>query len=70
MEVVPSGGGDVVEVETIELVKPARQDLVKVVDGANRGKTGKLISIEGTDAVLMDGTLAELSFIGRLADQG
>jgi hypothetical protein len=44
--------------------------LVKVVDGANRGKTGKLISIEGTDAVLMDGTLAELSFIGRLADQG
>jgi hypothetical protein len=68
LEVEPLGGGPPVPVEIIELVQPARQDLVKVVGGPTQGATGRLISIEGADAVLADGTLAELSLIGKLAE--
>jgi transcription elongation factor SPT5 len=67
LEAVPLDGGAPVEVDCIELVKPARQDLVKVVGGPNKGLTGRLISIEGNDAVLADGTLAELFLIGKQA---
>ncbi|KAI8472989.1 MAG: hypothetical protein J3K34DRAFT_519351 [Monoraphidium minutum] len=69
LEAAPLGGGAAVVVDVIELVKPQRQDLVKVVSGPTKGTTGRLISIEGSDAVLLDGTLAELSCIGKLADQ-
>ncbi|GBF99267.1 hypothetical protein Rsub_11792 [Raphidocelis subcapitata] len=69
LEAEPLGGGAPVALEVIELVKASRQDLVKVVGGPAKGATGRLISIEGSDAVLEKGTLAEVSYIGKLADQ-
>lgn len=72
LEAVPVGGGEPEQLEVVELVKAQRQDMVKVVGGGSKGLKGRLISIEGGDAVLMDGTtatLAELSYIGKLADQ-
>jgi len=70
LEAAPLGGGALVTVDCPQLVRPQRQDVVKVVSGPTKGTQGRLISIEGSDAVLNDGTLAELSFVGKLAEQG
>ena len=70
LEAEPVGGGAPVLLDTVELVRPSRQDLVKVVGGPSRGATGRLISVEGGDAVLEGGVIAEASYVGRLAAGG
>ncbi|XP_042067264.1 putative transcription elongation factor SPT5 homolog 1 isoform X1 [Salvia splendens] len=55
-----SGNGDVVTAlpNEIEVVPPRKLDKIKIMGGAHRGATGKLIGIDGTDGIVkVDDTL-------------
>lgn len=69
VEVKPLDGGGTVVIDVVELVHPVKQDWVKVVGGTNRGRTGKLITIDGTEGVLSGGVVADLMYVGKLAEQ-
>uniref|UniRef100_A0A0C9RJB2 Transcription elongation factor SPT5 n=1 Tax=Wollemia nobilis TaxID=56998 RepID=A0A0C9RJB2_9CONI len=56
----PSGDGDTVSVPVseIEIVVPKKSDKIKIINGENRGGTGKLIGIDGADGIVkLDDTL-------------
>ncbi|XP_042033519.1 putative transcription elongation factor SPT5 homolog 1 [Salvia splendens] len=55
-----SGSGDMVTAlpNEIEVVPPRKMDKIKIMGGAHRGATGKLIGIDGTDGIVkVDDTL-------------
>ncbi|XP_068652910.1 putative transcription elongation factor SPT5 homolog 1 isoform X1 [Aristolochia californica] len=55
-----SGNGDTVTVlpTEVEMVVPKKSDKIKIMSGAQRGATGKLIGIDGTDGIVkVDDTL-------------
>ncbi|KAA8546513.1 hypothetical protein F0562_002748 [Nyssa sinensis] len=49
-----SGNGDVVTAlpNDIEMVIPRKSDKIKIMGGAQRGATGKLIGVDGTDGIV------------------
>lgn len=55
-----SGGGEIVTVlhAEIDAVAPRKSDKIKIMGGAHRGATGKLIGVDGTDGIVkVDDTL-------------
>ncbi|GFP94587.1 putative transcription elongation factor spt5 homolog 1, partial [Phtheirospermum japonicum] len=55
-----SGNGETVTAlpTEIEVVAPRKADKIKIMGGAHRGSTGKLIGIDGTDGIVkVDDTL-------------
>lgn len=55
-----SGNGETVTVfpNEVEAVVPRKSDKIKIMGGAYRGSTGKLIGIDGTDGIVkLDDTL-------------
>lgn len=55
-----SGNGEMITSlpSEIEIVPPRKADKIKIMGGAQRGATGKLIGIDGTDGIVkVDDTL-------------
>lgn len=55
-----SGNGDIVTTlpGEVEVVVPRKNDRIKIMGGAHRGSTGKLIGVDGTDGIVkLDDTL-------------
>jgi hypothetical protein len=62
--------GTMCVVDVVELVRPSKGDMVKVVSGeVHLGMVAKLISIDGTDGVLTGGTMIDMGYLGKLKDQ-
>ena len=62
--------GSMCVVDVVELVRPSKGDMVKVVSGeVHLGMVAKLISIDGTDGVLTGGTMIDMGCLGKLQDQ-
>jgi transcription elongation factor SPT5 len=55
--------------DVVELVRPSKQDTVKVVAGPHKGYVGKLISVDGADGVLSGGMVVDTALLGKLAAQ-
>lgn len=55
-----SGSGDTIiaHATEIEIVVPKKSDKIKIIGGPQRGSTGKLIGVDGTDGIVkVDDTL-------------
>lgn len=69
-----SGGGDMVVVLPVEMevVVPRKNDRIKIMGGALRGSTGKLIGVDGTDGIVkvddtLDVKILDLAILAKLA---
>ncbi|KAK9271251.1 hypothetical protein L1049_026841 [Liquidambar formosana] len=55
-----NGNGEMVTAlpNEIEIVVPRKSDKIKIISGSQRGATGKLIGVDGTDGIVkVDDTL-------------
>ncbi|XP_072977351.1 putative transcription elongation factor SPT5 homolog 1 isoform X1 [Typha angustifolia] len=71
-----AGNGDIVTAfpTEIEVVKPKKSDKIKIMNGALRGVTGKLIGIDGSDGIVkLDDTyevkILDMIILAKLATQ-
>ncbi|KAG0463072.1 hypothetical protein HPP92_021548 [Vanilla planifolia] len=71
-----SGDGDIVTAHPgdVEVIRPKKSDKIKILNGALRGVTGKLIGIDGADGIVkMDDTyevkILDMNIIAKLALQ-
>ncbi|KAG9456809.1 hypothetical protein H6P81_001317 [Aristolochia fimbriata] len=69
-----SGNGDTVTVlpSEVEMVVPKKSDKIKIMSGAQRGATGKLIGIDGTDGIVkvddtLDVKILDMDILAKLA---
>ncbi|KAK2654074.1 hypothetical protein Ddye_013930 [Dipteronia dyeriana] len=56
----------------IEIVLPRKNDKIKIMGGAQRGATGKLIGVDGTDGIVkvddtLDVTILDMVILAKLA---
>lgn len=73
----PSGSGETITVlpNEIEVVAPRKSDKIKIMGGAHRGATGKLIGIDGTDGIVklditFDVKILDLDILAKLPHVG
>nr|XP_043635617.1 putative transcription elongation factor SPT5 homolog 1 [Erigeron canadensis] len=69
-----SGNGDVITANPseIEVVVPRKSDKIKIMGGAQRGATGKLIGVDGTDGIVkvddtLDVKILDMVILAKLA---
>ncbi|XP_057533814.1 putative transcription elongation factor SPT5 homolog 1 [Amaranthus tricolor] len=69
-----SGNGEVITVlpNEIELIPPRKSDKIKIMGGAQRGSTGKLIGIDGSDGIVkvdesLDVKILDMGILAKLA---
>ncbi|KAL3504343.1 hypothetical protein ACH5RR_034184 [Cinchona calisaya] len=72
-----SGNGETITVlpNEIEVIAPRKSDKIKIMGGAHRGATGKLIGIDGTDGIVkldvtFDVKILDLDILARLSQGG
>lgn len=60
-----SGNGDTVVAlsSEIDIVVPRKSDKVKIMGGAQRGSTGKLIGIDGSDGIVKEDATFEVKIL-------
>lgn len=70
----PSGNGETLTVlpTEMEAVVPRKSDKIKIMGGALRGATGKLIGVDGTDGIVkvddtLDVKILDLVILAKLA---
>ncbi|KAM7518732.1 hypothetical protein LguiB_017694 [Lonicera macranthoides] len=70
-----SGNGETVTVlpSEIEVVVPRKSDKIKIMGGAQRGSTGKLIGVDGTDGIVkvddtLDVKILDMVILAKLAN--
>ena len=56
----------------IELIPPRKSDKIKIMGGAQRGSTGKLIGIDGSDGIVkvdesLDVKILDMGILAKLA---
>ena len=56
----------------IEMVVPRKSDKIKILGGAHRGATGKLIGVDGTDGIVkledtLDVKILDMVILAKLA---
>ncbi|CAI0395931.1 unnamed protein product [Linum tenue] len=68
------GNGDMVTAmaSDVEIVGPRKSDKVKIMGGAHRGSTGKLIGVDGTDGIVklddtLDVVILDMVILAKLA---
>lgn len=71
-----SGNGETITVipSELEFIRPKKADKVKIMSGGQRGFTGKLIGIDGSDGIVkLDDTyevkILDLVILAKLATQ-
>ncbi|PNT69552.1 hypothetical protein BRADI_3g57590v3 [Brachypodium distachyon] len=73
-----SGSGDEVTAspDELQIVRPKKNDALKIMNGSMRGVTGKLIGVDGSDGIVrvrVEGTLetkiVDMVILGKLATQ-
>lgn len=71
-----TGDGDIITAHPadVEVVRPKKSDKIKIMNGALRGITGKLIGIDGADGIVkMDDTyevkILDMNILAKLAVQ-
>lgn len=69
-----NGNGDTVTAlhSEIEVIVPRKSDKIKIMGGALRGATGKLIGVDGTDGIVkvddtLDVKILDLVILAKLA---
>lgn len=69
-----SGNGETVTAHSteIEIVVPRKNDKIKIMGGAQRGATGKLIGVDGTDGIVkvddtLDVKILDMEILAKLA---
>ena len=69
-----SGNGETVTASSseIEVIVPRKSDKIKIMGGALRGATGKLIGVDGTDGIVkvddtLDVKILDLVILAKLA---
>lgn len=69
-----AGNGEIITVlpNEIELVLPRKSDKVKIMGGALRGRSGKLIGVDGSDGIVklednLDVKILDLGILAKLA---
>ncbi|KAL9252903.1 putative transcription elongation factor SPT5 homolog 1 [Drosera capensis] len=69
-----NGGGEIVTAlpNEIEVIPPRKSDKIKIMGGGQRGATGRLIGIDGTDGIVkvdvtLDVKILNLVFLAKLA---
>lgn len=69
-----SGNGDTIIVHPteIEIVVPKKSDKIKIMGGPQRGATGKLIGVDGTDGIVkvddtLDVKILDMVLLAKLA---
>lgn len=72
-----SGNGDTVVAlsSEIDIVVPRKSDKVKIMGGAQRGSTGKLIGIDGSDGIVKEDAtfevkILEMNILAKVAQSG
>ncbi|KAK8916043.1 hypothetical protein KSP39_PZI023264 [Platanthera zijinensis] len=72
----PTGDGDIITAHPadVEAVRPKKSDRIKIMNGALRGITGKLIGIDGADGIVkIDDTyevkILDMKILAKLAGQ-
>jgi transcription elongation factor SPT5 len=70
----PSGNGDDVTAlpDELEIIRPKKNDRLKIMNGSLRGVIGKLIGVDGSDGIVrVEGSLevkiVDLVILGKLA---
>lgn len=68
------GSGDMVTAQPneIEVIQPRKSDKIKIMGGAQRGSTGKLIGVDGTDGIVkvddtLDVKILDMGILAKLA---
>ena len=56
----------------IEVIQPRKSDKIKIMGGAQRGSTGKLIGVDGTDGIVkvddtLDVKILDMGILAKLA---
>lgn len=56
----------------MEMVVPRKSDKIKIMSGAQRGSTGKLIGVDGTDGIVkvddtLDVKILDMEILAKLA---
>jgi transcription elongation factor SPT5 len=69
-----SGSGDevIVSPDELEIIRPKKNDRLKIMNGSLRGFIGKLIGVDGSDGIVkVEGSLevkiVDLVILGKLA---
>lgn len=69
-----SGNGETITAHSteIEVVPPRKNDKIKIMGGAQRGATGKLIGVDGTDGIVkvddtLDVKILDMVILAKLA---
>ena len=69
-----SGSGDEVTAlpDELEIIRPKKNDRLKIMNGSQRGVIGKLIGVDGSDGIVrVEGSLevkiVDLVILGKLA---
>lgn len=70
----PSGNGEIITAapSEIDIVVPRKSDKIKIMGGAQRGATGKLIGVDGTDGIVkvddtLDVKILDMVILAKLA---
>ncbi|KAM3224732.1 hypothetical protein ACQJBY_057852 [Aegilops geniculata] len=70
----PSGGGDEVTAlpDELEIIRPKKSDMVKIMNGSMRGVIGRLVGVDGSDGIVrvespLDMKIVDLVILGKLA---
>ncbi|KAF6153369.1 hypothetical protein GIB67_003559 [Kingdonia uniflora] len=70
----PNGDGDMITAlpNEMEMVVPKKSDKIKIMSGDQRGSTGKLIGIDGTDGIVkvedtLDVKILDMAILAKLA---
>lgn len=69
-----SGNGETITAlpTEIEIVAPRKSDKIKIMGGPQRGATGKLIGVDGTDGIVkvdvsLDVKILDMAILAKLA---
>ncbi|KAM3244040.1 hypothetical protein ACQJBY_055757 [Aegilops geniculata] len=70
----PSGSGDEVTAlpDELEIIRPKKNDRVKIMNGSMRGVVGRLVGVDGSDGIVrvespLDMKIVDLVILGKLA---
>jgi transcription elongation factor SPT5 len=70
----PLGEGDelIVTANELEVVRPKKNEKLKIMNGSLRGATGKLIGLDGSDGIVkvegsLDVKIVDMAILGKLA---
>ena len=70
----PLGEGDelIVTANELEVVRPKKNEKLKIMNGSLRGATGKLIGVDGSDGIVkvegsLDVKIVDMAILGKLA---